>query len=116
MVNMVKTGENMVESGAGAAGLIPARFLAVNFYTPKRNLIAIMNMSDNKGMAKNNHELTPAELAGELGVSVMTVSRWRKAGMPFIDRKTYKAGKHAARPRYDLEQVKAWLASRTAAT
>lgn len=26
MVNMVKTGGNMVESGAGVAGLIPARW------------------------------------------------------------------------------------------
>ena len=34
--------------------------------------------------------------------------------MPYIDRNPYKAARNAARPRYDLEQVKAWLASRTA--
>lgn len=70
-------------------------------------------MCHNAGM--DNHELTSAELAGKLGVSVMTILRWRKAGMPYIDSKPYKAARNAARPRYDLEQVKAWLASRTAA-
>lgn len=57
--------------------------------------------------------LTKTELARAMRVSVGTVSKWNRTGCPrFYVGVTHGKG---SRPRYDLEQVKAWLASRTAA-
>lgn len=51
----------------------------------------------------------PQEIAATLGVSVGTLSRWRAAGCPCMESKPYGRGKQASRPRYNLEQVKAWI-------
>ena len=57
--------------------------------------------------------MTKTELARALRVGVGTVGKWNRAGCPrFYVGVTHGKG---SRPRYDLEQVKAWLASRTAA-
>lgn len=56
-----------------------------------------------------NTELTPARLAIALGVSVMTVARWRALGCPYTETKPNALGKSGSRPRYNLEQVKAWI-------
>lgn len=56
---------------------------------------------------------TKQELARALRVSMGTVSKWNRAGCPrFYVGVTHGKG---SRPRYYLEQVKAWLASRAAA-
>lgn len=60
-------------------------------------------------MFNNQTELTPEQLAIKLGVSVMTVSRWRARGCPYTETKQNALGKEGSRPRYNLEQVKAWI-------
>lgn len=59
--------------------------------------------------------LTPAELAAAFGVSRYTVRQWRYAGCPCV---CINSGKCSTghRFRYGLQQVRAWLESRTAGT
>lgn len=60
-------------------------------------------------MVNTQTELTPEQLAIKLGVSVMTVARWRARGCPYTETKPNALGKGGSRPRYNLEQVKAWI-------
>lgn len=39
----------------------------------------------------------------------MTVARWRARGCPYTETKPNAIGKGGSRPRYNLEQVKAWI-------
>lgn len=50
---------------------------------------------------KMNKLFTQKELSEYLQVSIMTLWKWRKKGMPYV-----KAGKNV---RYDKEQVMKWL-------
>lgn len=68
-------------------------------------------MRDNKRM-DFERTLTPAALAGLLGVSVGTLARWRKAGCPHTETKENGMSARASRPRYNADEVKAWLAAR----
>ena len=52
--------------------------------------------------------LTPRELAAEFGVNVATVARWRKLGCPYVETRPLTMRRYT-RPRYDVEQVIAWL-------
>lgn len=61
-----------------------------------------------KKQAESN--ATPQETAAALGVSVGTLARWRAAGCPCVESKPYGRGKHASRPRYNVEDVKKWIA------
>ena len=54
-------------------------------------------------------EMTPGELAATLGVSTMTVARWRARGCPYHELSPNTIGKTASRPRYNLAEVKAWI-------
>ncbi len=60
----------------------------------------------------NKRTLSPVQLAGALGVSVMTVTRWKQAGCPHEESKPNWSGGNASRPRYNADEVKAWLAAR----
>ena len=53
---------------------------------------------------------TPQEAAAALGVSVATLTRWKNAGCPYKESKPYGQGKRASRPRYNVEEVKQWIA------
>lgn len=55
---------------------------------------------------------TQKQLAHTFGVAVSTVRVWHKKGCPhfYIGDKTKGSG---ARPRYDVQQVRAWLVERT---
>lgn len=63
--------------------------------------------------AEKQTGLTAAELAAAYGVSLYTVRQWRYAGCPCV---CINARKSSAghRFRYALQQVNAWLESRTA--
>lgn len=52
------------------------------------------------------------ELAQVLRVSRPLVSRWTKEGMPCIYIGVVQESRRGARPRYNLEQVMAWLESK----
>lgn len=52
--------------------------------------------------------LTRSELAAEFGVNVATVARWRKLGCPYVETRPLTMRRYT-RPRYDVEQVIAWL-------
>lgn len=58
--------------------------------------------------------LSPVELAGALGVSVMTVTRWKQAGCPHEETKPNWSGGCASRPKYNAEEVREWLKERKA--
>lgn len=68
-------------------------------------------MTENREVRK---EYTQRELAGLLGVSVSTVRRWSRNGCPrvYIGQATSGAG---SRPRYNVEEVRAWLHERSSA-
>lgn len=66
----------------------------------------------------NNYSRTlkkQREIASLFGVSVATVRRWHRLGCPRFYVGTNCAGS-GSRPRYDVQQVRAWLESRTAGT
>ncbi|MBR2010900.1 MAG: hypothetical protein IKA06_04060 [Clostridia bacterium] len=54
-------------------------------------------------------ELTPRELCRALGVNIGTLARWKRKGCPYRENAPYTIGRQASRPRYNLEQVKAWI-------
>nr|DAW90864.1 MAG TPA: Redirecting phage packaging protein C packaging protein, DNA Binding [Bacteriophage sp.] len=62
---------------------------------------------------KNINNLTAAELAQSLRVHKNTVSMWARMGMPCIYIGRVTEPRRGARPRYDLEKVKAWLEERS---
>lgn len=69
---------------------------------------------DNIGMQdaypnRQKEELTPGELSAALGVSTMTISRWRARGCPYREACPNYTRKSASRPRYNLAEVKAWI-------
>lgn len=63
-------------------------------------------------MNKRNNErlLTPKELSAVLGVTINTVRDWKNRGCPYVESQPYGLGKTSSRPRYDLDEVKTWLA------
>lgn len=63
-------------------------------------------------MKTDNEKLPPVELAAALGVSVVTVYRWKKQGCPCVEEKPNRAGVTGSRPRYNLQAVRAWLKQR----
>lgn len=54
--------------------------------------------------------LTPKELSISCGVTINTVREWKKRGCPHVESQPYGIGKTSSRPRYDLDEVKTWLA------
>ena len=54
---------------------------------------------------------TPQEAAAALGVSVATLTRWKNAGCPYKESKPYGQGNRSSRPRYNVEEVKKWIAA-----
>lgn len=55
------------------------------------------------------YEVTPQELCRKLGISKITLIRWRKLGCPCRESKAYRIGRSSSRPRYVLKEVLAWL-------
>ena len=53
---------------------------------------------------------TPQEAAAALGVSVATLTRWKNAGCPYTESKPYGIDNRSSRPRYNVEEVKKWIA------
>lgn len=58
---------------------------------------------------------TQKDLAAMLSVSVRTVRNWHKSGCPRVCIGTAQIGK-GVRVRYDMDEVKAWLRSRSVTT
>ena len=58
--------------------------------------------------------MTAAELAEKIGVSRALVSRWTKEGAPCVFIGSVRESRRGARPRYDMQQVFAWLEGRDA--
>ena len=57
--------------------------------------------------------LTGSELAEKMRVSRALVSRWTKEGVPCVFIGRVRESRRGARPRYDVQQVRAWLETRT---
>lgn len=53
--------------------------------------------------------LTGCELAEKMRVSRALVSRWTKEGAPCVFIGRVRESRRGARPRYDMQQVRAWL-------
>lgn len=70
------------------------------------------NAARDTSMKTDNEKLPPVELAAALGVSVVTVYRWKKQGCPCVEEKPNRAGVTGSRPRYNLQAVRAWLKQR----
>jgi phage terminase Nu1 subunit (DNA packaging protein) len=66
-----------------------------------------------RSIKSNIDQLTPGQIAGALSVSVSTIWRWKKKGCPYKETRENAIGKHASRPRYDLEAVKSWIQEQT---
>ena len=58
--------------------------------------------------------LTGSELAEKMRVSRALVSRWTKEGVPCVFIGRVRESRRGARPRYDVQQVRAWLENRSA--
>lgn len=58
---------------------------------------------------------TQKDLAAMLSVSVRTVRNWHKSGCPRVCIGTAQIGK-GVRVRYNMDEVKAWLRSRSVTT
>lgn len=54
--------------------------------------------------------LTPEEVGTACGVTINTVRQWKHKGCPYTESRPYGIGKTSSRPRFDLEEVKSWLA------
>lgn len=59
-----------------------------------------------------NNRITAAELSTQLGICRSVISKLTKAGMPCVYFGTKASPGRGSRPRYDIEEVKAWLKSR----
>ena len=66
-------------------------------------------------MKQTVKDLSPGEIAAALGVSKATVARWKKLGCPHKETAPFAIGSQASRPRFNLEEVKAWIKSKQAA-
>lgn len=58
---------------------------------------------------EKNNAMPPRELARALGVSIVTIARWKKAGCPYTETAPCFIGAQASRPRYNLAAVKEWI-------
>lgn len=54
--------------------------------------------------------MSPQEISTALGVATGTVREWKNKGCPYKEANPFGIGKTSSRPRYNLEEVKAWLA------
>lgn len=70
-----------------------------------------MDTCSNK--VKEGGLLTGSELAEKMRVSRALVSRWTKEGVPCVFIGRVRESRRGARPRYDVQQVRAWLETRT---
>lgn len=59
------------------------------------------------------YPLNQREIAEALRVSKNTVTAWTREGLPCIYIGKITEPRRGARPRYDLEKVKAWLEERS---
>ena len=57
--------------------------------------------------------MTGRELAETLSVSRAIVSKWTKDGLPCFYIGKVREARRGSRPRYDVEEVKEWLRSRS---
>lgn len=57
--------------------------------------------------------MTGRELAETLKVSRAIVSKWTKEGLPCSYIGKVREARRGSRPRYDMDEVKAWLRSRS---
>lgn len=62
---------------------------------------------------KNYTMMTGRELAETLKVSRAIVSKWTKEGLPCSYIGKVREASRGSRPRYDMDEVKAWLRSRS---
>ena len=61
----------------------------------------------------NTIMMTGRELAETLRVSRALVSKWTKEGLPCSYIGKVRESRRGSRPRYDMNEVKAWLRSRS---
>lgn len=61
---------------------------------------------------KNKNLMTTTQLAAALGVSYGTVARWKKKGCPYEETAPHVQLPVESRPKYDLDEVKAWYTER----
>lgn len=70
-----------------------------------------MVMQNKANKTINERMMTGRELAETMQVSRALISRWTKEGVPCVFIGKVKESRRGARPRYDLQQVHAWLQS-----
>lgn len=71
-------------------------------------------MDITSNMENEGRLLTGCELAEKMRVSRALVSRWTKEGAPCVFIGSVRESRRGARPRYDMQQVFAWLEGRDA--